>query len=192
MKISKTFYAANRRKWRAWLVKNHAVEKEIWLVYYKKHIGNSGVTYDEAVEEALCFGWIDSTIQKIDDDAYVRKFTPRKSRSRWSALNKQRVARLIKDGRMTKAGLAALSYSGSDDDYGRTPEKAQQDLIPPPFLEQALKRNPIARKNFLSLAPSYRRNYIRWLFAAKTEETRNRRLNEAVGLLTDNRKLGMK
>lgn len=192
MNITKTLFAADRNEWRTWLAKNHAAEKEIWLLYHKKHTGNSGITYEEAIEEALCFGWIDSIIQKIDDDSYVRKFTPRKSHSRWSALNKQRVAGLIKQGKMTQAGLATLNYSNPEDDYGRTPEKAQQDLIPPPFLEQTLKKYPKARKNFRSLAPSYRRNYIRWISAAKTGETRNRRLKEAIALLTENKKLGMK
>ncbi len=192
MKISKTFSAANRKEWRAWLEKNHATESEIWLLWHKRHTGNSGITYDEAVEEALCFGWIDSIIQKIDEDCYVRKFTPRKSSSRWSALNKRRVASLIKEGRMTEAGLAAVTYSNSKDDYGRTPERAQQALIPPPFLEEALKKNPKADKYFQSLAPSYRRNYIGWISSAKTEVTRTKRIKEAIALLSEHKKLGMK
>lgn len=192
MNISKNLYAANREEWRAWLEKNHATEDEIWLIYYKKNTGKSGITYNEAVEEALCFGWIDSIIQKIDSDKYARKFTPRKSNSRWSALNKKRVAMLIQAGKMTKAGLAAANYSGAEDDYGRTPERAQQNLIPPPFLKQVLRRNPKAWENFQSLAPSYRRNYIGWITAAKSGETRNKRLAEAIALLTENKKLPMK
>jgi uncharacterized protein YdeI (YjbR/CyaY-like superfamily) len=192
MKISRVLSVVNRKEWREWLAKNHTTENEVWLVYHKKHSGSSGIAYADSVEEALCFGWIDSIIQRIDDDVYVRKFTPRKKSSRWSALNKRRVARLIKEGRMTKAGLAVLNYSNSDDDYGRTPERAQQNLIPPPFMEQALRRNPKAWSNFQSLAPSYRRNYIGWISAAKTDETRNKRIKEAIALLAENKKLGMK
>jgi uncharacterized protein YdeI (YjbR/CyaY-like superfamily) len=192
MKISKSLSVAGRKEWRAWLAKNHAKENEVWLIYHKKRSGNSGIAYVESVEEALCFGWIDSIIQKIDEDAYVRKFTPRKSSSHWSALNKQRVAGLIKDGKMTKAGLSVINYESPEDDYGRTSERARQDPIPPPFLEQALKKNIKAWKYFQSLAPSYRRNYIGWISAAKTGETRNKRVRKAVALLAENKKLGMK
>jgi uncharacterized protein YdeI (YjbR/CyaY-like superfamily) len=191
MKITKSLSVADRKEWRAWLAKNHAKENEVWLIYHKKRSGNSGIAYVESVEEALCFGWIDSIIQRIDDDVYVRKFTPRKKSSRWSALNKQRVAGLIKDGKMTKAGLSAINYESPEDDYGRTLERAQQNLVPPPFLEQALKKNIKAWKYFQSLAPSHRRNYIRWISDAKTNETRTRRLKEAVGLLAENKKLGI-
>ncbi len=192
MKISKTFYARNRGEWRAWLEKNHATEGEIWLVFFKKHTGKPSVAYGEAVEEALCFGWIDGLIQRIDDDQYAYKFTPRKPSSKWSALNKQRAAKLKQEGKMTKAGLATLNYEGTEDDYGRTPERAAQDLVPPSFFEQALKRNRKAHDYFNSLAPSYRRNYIRWLNVAKTKETRSKRVNEAITLLAETKKLGMK
>ncbi len=192
MKISKTFYARNRGEWRAWLEKNHATESEIWLVYYKQHTGKPRVAYSDAVEEALCFGWIDSNIQKIDDEKYAQKFTPRKSTSKWSALNKRRVAKLKQEGKMTEAGLAALNYEGTEDDYGRTPERAAQDMVPPSFFEQALKRNRKAHDYFNSLAPSYRRNYIRWLGAAKTDETRAKRVKEAIALLAEHQKLGMR
>ncbi len=192
MKISKTFYARNREEWRAWLEKNHATESEIWLVYYKQHTGKPRVAYNDAVEEALCFGWIDSNIQKIDDEKYAQKFTPRKSTSKWSALNKRRVAKLKQEGKMTEAGLAVLNNEGTEDDYGRTPERAAQDMVPPSFFEQALKRNRKAHDYFNSLAPSYRRNYIRWLSAAKTEATRIKRVKEAIALLAENQKLGMR
>ncbi len=192
MKLSKTFYARNREEWRAWLEKHHAIESEVWLVYYKQHMGKPRVAYDAAVEEALCFGWIDSNIQKIDEEKYAQKFTPRKNTSKWSALNKKRVAQMIQEGKMTEAGLATLNYEGQEDDYGRTPERAEQDLVPPPFFAQALRLNRKARDYFNSLAPSYRRNYIRWLSAAKTDETRNKRVKEAIALLAENKKLGMK
>jgi uncharacterized protein YdeI (YjbR/CyaY-like superfamily) len=181
-----------REQWRVWLENNHTTESEIWLVYYKQHTGKPCVAYDDSLEEALCFGWIDSKIQKIDDEKYARKFTPRRSRSKWSAHNKRLVAQLKQEGKMTKAGLATLKYEGPVDDYGRTPERAAQDLVPPLFFEQALRRNRKACNYFNNLAPSYRRNYIRWLSAAKTNETRDKRVEEAIALLEENKKLGMK
>jgi uncharacterized protein YdeI (YjbR/CyaY-like superfamily) len=191
MKISKTYYAANRDEWREWLEKHHSTETEVWLIYYKKHSGRSRVAYNDAVEEALCFGWIDSTIQRIDDDRYAQKFTPRKSDSKWSALNKRRVAKLIKERRMTDAGLAKINFSDTKDDYGRT-SRVRKQLKIPQYLKQALMNSRTAWDNLHQLAPSYRRNYILWISTAKKEETRNKRLKEAITLLTQNRKLGMK
>jgi uncharacterized protein YdeI (YjbR/CyaY-like superfamily) len=192
LKISETFHALNRAEWRKWLEKNHTTQKEIWLLFFKKEAGKPQVSYDEAVEEALCFGWIDSIIQNIDSERYVRKFTPRKVSSKWSALNKRRVAAMIRAGKMTEAGRAVLNFAGADDDYGRTPERAKNKLVPPPYLERQLKQNRKAWEYFQSLAPSYRRNYIGWITAAKTEETRARRIAEAIILLARNEKLGMK
>jgi uncharacterized protein YdeI (YjbR/CyaY-like superfamily) len=181
MKISESLHAKSRAEWRTWLERNHNTQSEIWLVFFRKKSGEKQVSYEEAVEEALCFGWIDSIIQNVDDEKYARK-----------ALNKRRIAQMIREGKMTESGLAVLNFINTDDDYGRTKERAQHDLIPPPFLECALKTNRRAWENFRSLAPSYRRNYIRWISAAKTEETRDRRLREAISLLVKNEKLGMK
>ena len=192
MKISKTLHAKSRVEWRKWLDKNHATQNEVWLVFFKKQTGKIQVSYDEAVEEALCLGWIDSIIQNIDSDKYARKFTPRKNSSKWSALNKKRVARMIQEGKMTEHGLSVLNFTSAEDDYGRTEERAQRDPIPPPFLTRALKENPKAWEYFQSLAPSYRRSYIGWITEAKTEATRSKRTQEALTLLANNQKLGMK
>ncbi len=192
MKIGKTFYARDRGEWRAWLTQHHDTETEVWLVYYKKHTGKPRVAYADAVEEALCFGWIDSTFQRLDEERYAQKFTPRRSGSKWSALNKRRVAKLVQEGKMTEAGLAALNSAGLDDDYGRTPERKMQDLILPPHFEQALMRNRKAWDYFNQLAPSYRRSYIRWVSAAQRAETREKRLKEAITLLAQNKKLGLR
>jgi len=192
MKISETYYAASRADWRKWLEKHHASQKEIWLLFYKGQPDKPQVSYDEAVEEALCFGWIDSVIQKIDDEKYVRKITPRKKGSRWSTLNKKRVAAMIQAGKMTDAGRAVLDFSDADDEYERSAERAKKNITPPPFLERRLKQNRKAWEYFQSLAPSYRRNYIGWITAAKTEETREKRIAEAITLLARNEKLGMK
>jgi len=108
MQANKELYVTNRDDWRAWLKVNHAIKKEIWLIYYKKHTGKPRILYDAAVEEALCFGWIDSIVKKIDAEKYAQKFTPRKDTSGWSEPNKRRVERMIKQGRMTEAGMARI------------------------------------------------------------------------------------
>jgi uncharacterized protein YdeI (YjbR/CyaY-like superfamily) len=192
MKITKTFHAADRSEWRNWLTANHSAQAEVWMVFYKKEKGMPQIAYDESVEEALCFGWIDSIIQNIDDEKYVRKFTPRNKGSRWSTLNKKRVAAMIQAGKMTDAGRAVLDFADNDDEYERAAERAKKNTTPPPFLERRLRRNKKAWENFQSLAPSYRRNYIGWITSAKTEETREKRIAEALTLLARNEKLGMK
>lgn len=108
MKVGKTLYVTNREKWREWLEKFHHKEKEIWLVFYRKDSGKVSIHYNDAVEEALCFGWIDSIEKGIDHERIAQRFTPRKSKSQWSETNKERVRRLIKEGKMTPAGLAVL------------------------------------------------------------------------------------
>jgi uncharacterized protein YdeI (YjbR/CyaY-like superfamily) len=190
MKISNTVYIKNRYEWRKWLEENHQTEKEIWLVYYKKHTGLPRVPYNDAVEEALCFGWIDSNIQRIDEEKYVQKFTPRKNNSKWSELNIKRLRKLISEGKMTEAGMSKLNLELVNKDYKAHP--TVENLEIPDFFSLALQENELARNNFNNLAPSYRRNYILWLSNAKTDETRRKRLEEAMGLLSENKKLGMK
>jgi uncharacterized protein YdeI (YjbR/CyaY-like superfamily) len=192
MKIGKTLRVTDRAGWRAWLEENHSSETEIWLVFYKKHSGQPSIAYDEAVEEALCFGWIDGVIQRIDDDRYGRRFTPRRDGSSWSALNKRRAAKMSQEGRMTEAGAVKLTYWDNEDDYCRPPERRAEEPAIPEYFQQALIANPKARRNFTNLAPSYRRRYLLWIADARTEETRERRVAEAIALLADNRKLGMK
>jgi uncharacterized protein YdeI (YjbR/CyaY-like superfamily) len=192
MKPIETCTASNRAQWRAWLQKHHKTENAVWLIYHKRHTGKPRVSYSDAVEEALCFGWIDSIIRRIDADRYAQKFTPRRSASKWSALNKRRVEKLIKEGRMTDAGRARLNYSGSRDDYGRSPSQKAKSLAAPFYFSRELSKNKKAKEYFHTLAPSYRRNYILWISAAKKEETRKRRLKEAIGLLTKGKKLGLK
>lgn len=108
MEIGETLLVTTRDEWREWLGKNHGEYKEIWLIYYKKTSGKTGISYEESVEEALCFGWIDGAIKGIDQEMYAGRFTPRRAKSPWSASNRERVARLLRDGRMAEAGLAVL------------------------------------------------------------------------------------
>ena len=188
----KTLYVANRDEWRSWLAKNSEKETVIWLIFYKNSSGKRSVPYPDAVEEALCFGWIDSIIKRIDDEKYIQKFTPRKERSKWSVLNVTRVRRMISQGRMTEKGLALFRYAEAN---GLLPEpgtKPGKDLVIPEFIADALSANIKAATYFNSLAPSHKRLYIFWIMDAKKEETRLRRLHEVIGLLNDGKKLGLK
>lgn len=192
MKISKTLYVKNRDDWRAWLERNHDTEKEVWLIYYKKHTNQLRIPYDDAVEEALCFGWIDSIVQKIDNERYAQKFTPRKNNSKWSELNKRRIRNLLKAGKMTQAGLAKIGDGVLEAGERSKPESKAKELVIPEYLKEALRANEKAWENFNNLASSYRRQYIGWITTAKKEETRNKRIREAIELLARNEKLGMK
>jgi uncharacterized protein YdeI (YjbR/CyaY-like superfamily) len=141
-KITKTIYVKDRAEWRAWLEKNHAQETEIWLIYYKQGSGRPRVPYEEAVEEALCFAQIDSLVQPIDEEKYAQRSSVRRRGSKWSELNKQRVAKMIGAGKMTPAGYATLTCSDHPEVY--VPPKVdpkEQLLIVPPDLEKAFKTN---------------------------------------------------
>ena len=188
MKITQTTSAANRDAWRTWLEKHHATENETWLVYFKKETGKASITYIESLEEALCFGWIDSIIQKIDEEKYARKFNPRRPGSKWSDLNKHLVARLIKQGRMTEAGLATVDFALPD---AGAPRPKRPALPLPDWLKAGLMTSPKAWKNFQMLPPSHQRNYIGWVSDAKKEETRQRRIREAIKSLEENKRLGL-
>ena len=185
-------HLTRRREWRQWLKRHHASKDGIWLVFNKKDSGLKRLPYEDAVEEALCYGWVDSLIRRIDEKRYARKFTPRRRGSRWSLLNRRRVARLIKEGRMTAAGLSVLDFSLAPRKMDIRTNVPRPPLRPPGFLTRALKDNGKAWTNFKAMAPSYRRLYIRWITAAKKEETRTRRLRESVERLSRNQKLGLK
>jgi uncharacterized protein YdeI (YjbR/CyaY-like superfamily) len=187
-------YIYKRDDWRAWLSRNHCSKKEVWLIYYKKHTGKPSIAYDDSVEEALCFGWIDSIIKKIDDEKFARKFTPRTRKSTWSEANKKRVEKMIREGKMTEAGLAGIREAKNTGEWLKTPASARYrgKLVIPMYLKDALAANKKALDNFNKLAESYKRNFVGWVDSAKKEETRKRRLKEAIGLLERNQKLGMK
>ncbi len=110
MELTKKYFAPDRATWRLWLEQHHASESEVWLIYTKAQSQLPSIGYEESVEEALCFGWVDSLIKKIDEQRYARKFTPRRMDSAWSLTNKRRMAKVIEQGRMTPAGLAKITY----------------------------------------------------------------------------------
>jgi uncharacterized protein YdeI (YjbR/CyaY-like superfamily) len=185
-KSLKTLEVRNCEQWREWLTKHLESESEVWLVFHKRQTGLPSIAYDDALDEALCFGWIDSLIKRLDDDRYARKFTPRKPDSKWSTANRKRYARLEAIGRLTPAGLKRAPTDPDYDAPRRLPSKV------PHYIRHALESRPAASTYFESLAPSYRRMYIAWIDSAKRQETKTRRLHEAIGLLAAGRKLGLK
>jgi uncharacterized protein YdeI (YjbR/CyaY-like superfamily) len=178
-----TLEVGSRAEWREWLAGHHDTVAEIWLVLYKRHTGVVTLSYTDAVEEALCYGWIDSLVRRLNDDRYAQKFSPRKANSRWSTTNTRRYADLLARGLIAAPGLARAPSGPARD----APRPSLAKL--PDYFEQALRANPAARRTFEQLAPSYRRNYIAWLEAAKRPETRAKRLREALELLAAGKKL---
>jgi uncharacterized protein YdeI (YjbR/CyaY-like superfamily) len=180
-----------RSAWRKWLVLNHDKQTGVWLVFYKKHTGKPTLDYEAAVEEALCFGWIDSIIKKLDDQRYVRKMTPRKPESNWSALNRQRAEKIMRQGLITPSGLARINEAKASGHW-ESSGQVQISLDIPVELEQALAKQPKAKLFFDQLAPSYRKQFIGWIAVAKQQATRERRVKESMALLEQGKKLGMK
>lgn len=187
----KMFYAKNSKEWRIWLKKNYNKEKDILLVFYKKHTCKPSITYKEALEEALCFGWIDGIKRRVDDERFSQRFTPRKEKSKWSPYNIQLAEQLIKDKRMTKAGLLAFERKLFYDKEIIKVKTAKKLIIPPEIIK-AFKEDKVAWKNFNALAPSYQKQYVWWIAAAKRTETKERRLKEVLLFLKQNKKLGMR
>lgn len=161
MIIRKTLYITKRSEWREWLLKNHSKEKEIWLIYYKKDSGKPRISYNDAVLEALCFGWIDSIVKKIDEEKFAQRFSPRKNTSVLSQLNLERIRELIKENKMTDAGLIALSHV-----YDPKKDKVEEFSIPEGILK-AIRKNKKAWENFQHLPESYRRIRISYIESRK-------------------------
>jgi uncharacterized protein YdeI (YjbR/CyaY-like superfamily) len=179
-----------RFEWRAWLSENHAKSTGVRLLFFKKESEKKTMTYDEAVEEALCFGWIDGIIKKLDEERYVRKIMPRTNLFNWSPTNRERVEKLIERGLMTEAGLLKIG------DYSKTrklvwPEETEKPTLQlsfsPEFME-ILKQNQLAYNNFCNLSPSHQKRYALWVMNAKQEQTRQKRMKDAIPLLEKNHK----
>jgi len=181
----KTIRVTNRQQWRTWLSKHHTSSPGIWFVFYKAHTGIGSVPLEDMVREALCFGWIDSLVKRLDDDRYAVKVTPRKPTSKWSDINRTRWAELKAAGLLTPAGIAAAPTTNT---------YAPRPVIPilPAYLSKALKANAEAWKFFQELAPTHRRNFVVWIHMAKRPETRERRIRESITLLAAKKKLGLK
>lgn len=192
MEIGKTLYVKTRNQWRRWLQKNHSSEPEIWLVYYNKQSGKPRIPYNDAVEEALCYGWIDSTAKKIDKDSTAQRFSPRRKNSALSELNKERVRRLIKSGMMTEFGLESIKHhlKKPSKKSSRAPELRGYKL--PADIVESVKANKAAWKNFKKF-PEYYRN-IRIAFiegARKRPEVFRKRLEYFLKMTSKNKRFGM-
>ncbi len=185
-----TLYVKDRNEWRSWLEKNYNSKSEIWLIYYKKHSSKPRIPYDDAVEEALCFGWIDSLVKTIDDEKYKQKYTPRKKNSVWSEHNVKRCEKMIQEGKMTDTGLLLIEEAKKNGKW-QAAYSSKKIFEMPDYLESALKKNKTAWENFNNFAGSYKNNYIAWVISAKREETKEKRINEVVKRSALNQKPGM-
>lgn len=171
-------------EWRAWLARNHAREEGVWLVRFKKHCGAKYVSTEDAIDEALCFGWIDSLPRKLDEERTMLWFAPRKPGSNWSKRNKERVAALIADGRMTAAGMAKVEAAKQDGTWNAL--DAVEALEIPPELATEFARYATARQNFEAFPRSARRGILEWIMNAWRPETRAKRIAETARLAEEN------
>ncbi len=161
MEIKNTLYVTNRKDWRRWLAKNHKNQKEVWLIYYRKETNKPRISYDDAVLEALCYGWIDSIIKKIDNETFAQRFSLRKSKSQLSQMNKERIYELISEKKMTKWGFESVSYVFN-------PEiDSPRDFIISANILKALRANKDAWKYFKKMPPSYQRIRVAYIESQK-------------------------
>ena len=174
-----------RAKWRAWLAKNHKASRGVWVVFHKAHTGEKSLPYEDFVREALCYGWIDSLVKRLDDDRFAIKATPRKPKSGWSDVNRRRWTELKDAGRLRPAGLAAAP---TENTYAPKPEIPEL----PGYIARAFRAEPKAWTFFQSLPRGERRNFVVWIHLAKRPETRERRIRESLTRLASGRRLGLK
>jgi uncharacterized protein YdeI (YjbR/CyaY-like superfamily) len=174
----KAIYAENRQVWRKWLEENHQSEASVWLIIYKKKSNTPTVYYPEAVEEALCFGWIDSKPNKRDQDSYYQFFSKRNPKSYWSKINKESVARLKKAGQMKPAGLEMIEIAKANGSW--TSLDKIEALIMPDELKAAFEKNPEAFKHYEAFPPSSKKIILEWIYSAKRAETRAKRIEETI------------
>ena len=182
----KTTHPKNRRDWRKWLEKNHAKCQGVWLIYYKKSTGKAKMVYNDAVEEALCFGWIDSTARPLDGERFMQRFTPRKPKSGWSGLNKKRIGKMIAEGLMTKAGLEKIEAAKKDGSW-KNLDHIDAIQLPEDF-EKALSKNKKAMTNFENFPQFTKKQFLYHINQAKTEATRKKRSMLCVRMSAANKK----
>lgn len=182
----KTFYPKSAQEWRQWLEKHHDAEQSVWVLYDKKSSGKPSMSWSEAVDEALCFGWIDSTRKTVNDEQFIQLFAKRKPTSTWSKINKDKVKQLIAEGRMAPAGLAVIETAKQNGSW--TILDSVETLGIPEDLEKAFKAHPGSKDFFLGLSKSTRKAMLQWLVLAKREETRQKRVEEIAALAGERRK----
>ncbi len=181
-----TFCPASRDHWRQWLQENHESKPSIWLIYYKKKANMPSLTYNEAVDEALCFGWIDSTTKSLDEERFMQFFCKRKPTSVWSKINKAKVKTLIEEGLMTTAGLKSIEIAKQNGSWTILDEV--EELKMPDDLIAAFKAKKGAGEFFMSFSNSSQKAILQWLVLAKRTETRQKRIDEIVELASQNLK----
>ncbi|MDH4271195.1 MAG: YdeI/OmpD-associated family protein [Candidatus Aminicenantes bacterium] len=181
-------YFKDRKQWRKWLAKNHDKKTEIWLIHYKKHSKRPGIRHEEGVEEAICFGWIDGQLRKIDDEKFRLRYSPRRPKSPWSRINREKAEAMIRSGKMTAAGLSRIEEAKKTGLWQRAYTNKARERIPSD-LKAALSKNNEAWDNFRKFANTYRNMYIGWVVSAKTGETRKKRIDRVVEQASRNKKL---
>ena len=187
-------HAGSRAEWRRWLERHHASSPGVWLIFYKSHTGRASVDRESMIEEALCFGWVDSLVKRLDETRYLIKVTPRKPDSFWSDLNRRRYAKVKAEGLLAPAGVERPPTARRYPTTGprSVPAIRRKAMSARPAIERELKANQAAWRYFAQLPASHQRRYIGWIGMAKREDTRRRRLQEALTLLTAGRTLGLK
>lgn len=171
---------ASRHEWRLWLKENHSSKQAVWLIYYKKETGRPTITWSEAVDEALCFGWIDSTKKTLDTEMFMQFFCKRKPKSGWSKINKGKILQLVEEGLMMPAGYKCIETAKQNGSWAILDEI--EELKMPIDLERELATKAGAMDFFLSLSKSVKKSILHWIVTAKKEETRQKRINEVVEL----------
>jgi len=190
MKETTPLYLKNRREWRAWLRKNHATSDGVWMLYYKKHTNKPRISYDDAVEEALCYGWIDSKVRRIDNEKFKQVYTPRNDNSVWSLLNRKRALKMIRAGKMTKAGMKKIEEAKQNGKWQAAYTSRKKSRLPSD-LKKALMKNKKAWQHFQAFANSYQNMYIGWVRDSKRKETREKRIKKVVARSAQNKKAGV-
>ncbi|MGQ7947084.1 YdeI/OmpD-associated family protein [Flavobacterium sp. WC2509] len=186
MKEKEIHYFKNTTAWREWLHHNHDSSAGVYLTFYKVNSPFESMRWEEAVQVAICYGWIDSTVKNIDEHSRKQLFTPRKIKSVWSKLNKTYIEKLIADNLMHESGLTKIEIAKQNGSWNSL--DAVEDLIIPEDLALAFEQNKIAYENYQNFSPSYRKSYLYWLNQAKRAETRNSRITSIIALCNQNKK----
>ena len=192
MEITETLSVINGKQWREWLEKNHSGSKEIWLIYYKKESGNPRIGYNEAVEEALCYGWIDGIVKVLDKDRTVQRFSPRRKISKLSELNKERIRKLIKEGKMTPAGMESIKQHLQVNKSNELSLPELSDYKMPEDIIRILKEDKVVWGNFQSFSNRYKIIRVAWIDAVRDYPTEfAKRLNYFLKMTSKNKMYGL-
>jgi len=190
IELNKALLFKNRNEWRSWLEKNHMISNEVWLIHYKKSSSKKNLNHFDAVKEAICFGWIDIKLKKIDEERFILRYSPRKPRSVWSKINKKNAEKMISLRKMMPAGYDKIEEATKQGFWDTAYTNLVKERLPSD-LKKALIMNKTAWNNFQHFANSYRNMYIGWVKNAKTEKTRKRRISEVVKRSFNNKKSGI-